>query len=71
MRSGRLAALKFSNAGQVCVSPNRFYVQTKHLDRFMARCIDKAGKIKVGPGLEPDTKAFDGYLDTKFVTQMD
>jgi succinate-semialdehyde dehydrogenase/glutarate-semialdehyde dehydrogenase len=51
-----LAALKFSNAGQVCVSPNRFYVQTKHFDRFMARFIDKAGKIKVGPGLEPDTK---------------
>jgi succinate-semialdehyde dehydrogenase/glutarate-semialdehyde dehydrogenase len=51
-----LAALKFSNAGQVCVSPNRFYVQTKFFDRFMARFIDKAGKIKVGPGIEPDTR---------------
>jgi succinate-semialdehyde dehydrogenase/glutarate-semialdehyde dehydrogenase len=51
-----LAALKFANAGQVCVSPNRFYVQAKFFDRFMARFIDKAGKIKVGSGLEPDTK---------------
>ncbi len=51
-----LAALKFTNAGQVCVSPNRFYVQAKLFDRFMARFIDKAGRIKVGPGLEPDTK---------------
>jgi succinate-semialdehyde dehydrogenase/glutarate-semialdehyde dehydrogenase len=51
-----LAALKFANAGQVCVSPNRFYVQAKFFDRFMARFIDKVGKIKVGSGLEPDTK---------------
>ena len=51
-----LAGLKFANAGQVCVSPNRFYVQTRFFDRFMARFIEKAGKIKVGPGLEPDTK---------------
>jgi len=51
-----LAGLKFANAGQVCVSPNRFYVQAKFFDRFMARFIDKAGKIKVGSGLEPDTK---------------
>src|SRR6202140_5280529 len=51
-----LAGLKFANAGQVCVSPNRFYVQARFFDRFMARVIEKAGKIKVGPGLEPDTR---------------
>ena len=51
-----LAGLKFANAGQVCVSPNRFYVQAKSFDRFMARFIDKAGKIKVGPGIDPDTR---------------
>jgi len=40
-----LAGLKFANAGQVCVSPNRFYVQARFFDRFMARFIEKAGKI--------------------------
>jgi succinate-semialdehyde dehydrogenase/glutarate-semialdehyde dehydrogenase len=51
-----LSALKFSNAGQVCVSPNRFYVNHKIYDTFMARFIDRTKAIKVGSGLEPDTK---------------
>ena len=51
-----LALLKFANAGQVCVSPNRFYVQDRQFDRFMARFLDKAGRIKVGPGLEEGTQ---------------
>jgi succinate-semialdehyde dehydrogenase / glutarate-semialdehyde dehydrogenase len=51
-----LATLKFSNAGQVCVSPNRFYVHEKAFDRFMARFIENTRKIKVGSGLEADTK---------------
>jgi succinate-semialdehyde dehydrogenase/glutarate-semialdehyde dehydrogenase len=50
-----LAGLKYSNAGQVCVSPNRFYVHAKIYDRFLARFIERTKKIKVGPGLEPDT----------------
>jgi succinate-semialdehyde dehydrogenase / glutarate-semialdehyde dehydrogenase len=51
-----LSTLKFSNAGQVCVSPNRFYVHEKAFDRFMARFIEAAKKIKVGSGLEADTR---------------
>ncbi|MCC6195074.1 MAG: NAD-dependent succinate-semialdehyde dehydrogenase [Burkholderiales bacterium] len=51
-----MSALKFSNAGQVCVSPNRFYVSDKVYDAFMARLIDRAKAIKVGPGLDPETK---------------
>jgi len=51
-----MAGSKFRNAGQVCVSPTRFYVQEKAYDRFMARFLDKVGKIKVGPGLEAATK---------------
>jgi succinate-semialdehyde dehydrogenase/glutarate-semialdehyde dehydrogenase len=51
-----LSALKYSNAGQVCVSPNRFYVNHKVYDTFMARFIDRTKAIKVGSGLEPDTK---------------
>ena len=51
-----MAASKFRNAGQVCVSPTRFYVQEKAYDRFVARFLDKVSKLKVGPGLEPETK---------------
>jgi succinate-semialdehyde dehydrogenase / glutarate-semialdehyde dehydrogenase len=51
-----LSTLKFSNAGQVCVSPNRLYVHEKAFDRFMARFIEATRKIKVGSGLEADTK---------------
>ncbi len=51
-----LSTLKFTNAGQVCVSPNRFYVHEKAFDRFMARFIESAKKIKVGSGLDADTR---------------
>ena len=51
-----MAGAKFRNAGQVCVSPTRFYVQEKAYDRFVARLLDKVSKVKVGPGLEADTK---------------
>ena len=37
-------------------SPTRFYVQEQAYERFVARFLDKVAKIKVGPGLEPDTK---------------
>jgi len=50
-----LSGLKFANAGQVCVSPNRFYVHEKVYDRFVARFVDKTKKIKVGSGLLPET----------------
>ena len=51
-----MASSKFRNAGQVCVSPTRFYVQEKAYDRFVSRFLDKISKMKVGPGLEADTK---------------
>jgi succinate-semialdehyde dehydrogenase/glutarate-semialdehyde dehydrogenase len=51
-----LSALKFSNAGQVCVSPTRFYVHAKAYDKFIARFIERTRGIKVGSGLEADTK---------------
>lgn len=51
-----LSTLKFTNAGQVCVSPNRMYVHAKAFDRFMARFIEATKKIKVGSGLEADTR---------------
>jgi succinate-semialdehyde dehydrogenase/glutarate-semialdehyde dehydrogenase len=46
-----LAASKYRNAGQVCVSPTRFYVQEGLFDRFVARFAERARQIKVGDGL--------------------
>jgi succinate-semialdehyde dehydrogenase/glutarate-semialdehyde dehydrogenase len=51
-----MASAKFRNAGQVCVSPTRFYVQEKVYDRFVQRFLDKVSKLNVGPGLEEGTK---------------
>ncbi|MFZ9465857.1 MAG: NAD-dependent succinate-semialdehyde dehydrogenase [Burkholderiaceae bacterium] len=51
-----LVAFKFRNAGQVCVSPTRFYIQQQAYDRFVARFIEKTKAVKVGDGLAADTK---------------
>jgi succinate-semialdehyde dehydrogenase/glutarate-semialdehyde dehydrogenase len=51
-----LVGFKFRNAGQVCVSPTRFYIQEKVYDRFVARFIEKTNALKVGDGLAADTK---------------
>jgi len=50
-----LAKLKIRNAGQVCVSPSRFYVQSKVYDRFAAKFIETLKSINVGNGLEKTT----------------
>ena len=47
-----IAAFKYRNAGQVCISPTRFYVQEPVYDRFLARFAEYAKSIKLGDGLE-------------------
>ena len=47
------ARAKFRNAGQVCVSPTRFYVHEKVFDAFAEKFSAVAKSLKVGPGLEP------------------
>ena len=47
---------KFRNAGQVCVSPTRFYVQSGIYDAFLKGFAERTQKLKVGSGLDPDTK---------------
>jgi succinate-semialdehyde dehydrogenase/glutarate-semialdehyde dehydrogenase len=47
-----LAAQKVRNAGQVCISPTRFYVQEKVHDRFLAKFVDTMTQTRVGPGFE-------------------
>jgi acyl-CoA reductase-like NAD-dependent aldehyde dehydrogenase len=48
-----LAPFKFRNAGQVCISPTRFYVQEGAYDKFVARFLSKVEAIKVGAGSDP------------------
>jgi succinate-semialdehyde dehydrogenase / glutarate-semialdehyde dehydrogenase len=47
-----IAAFKYRNAGQVCISPTRFYVQEPVYDRFVKRFTEYAHAIKLGDGLE-------------------
>ena len=47
-----IAAFKFRNAGQVCISPTRFYVQEPVYNKFLARFTEYAKSIKMGDGLE-------------------
>jgi succinate-semialdehyde dehydrogenase/glutarate-semialdehyde dehydrogenase len=50
-----LAAGKFRNAGQVCVSPTRFLVQEKVYDQFVDKFTALAKAVKVGDGMDPGT----------------
>jgi succinate-semialdehyde dehydrogenase/glutarate-semialdehyde dehydrogenase len=47
---------KFRNAGQVCVSPTRFYVQQGIYDRFVEGFAARAGKVQTGHGLDGETQ---------------
>ncbi len=50
-----IAAFKYRNAGQVCISPTRFYVQEGVYDRFLKRFTEYADNVKLGDGLEQGT----------------
>ena len=50
-----IAAFKYRNAGQVCISPTRFYVQEKGYNKFVARFTEYAKGLKLGDGLEKTT----------------
>ncbi|EHL97204.1 aldehyde dehydrogenase family protein [Acetobacteraceae bacterium AT-5844] len=54
--SKTIAASKFRNAGQVCVSPTRFLVQEKVFDQFVETFTTYAKSVKVGNGLEQGTQ---------------
>jgi succinate-semialdehyde dehydrogenase/glutarate-semialdehyde dehydrogenase len=51
-----LGANKFRNAGQVCVAPTRFLVHEKVYPEFVERFTAYARNLKVGNGLDADTK---------------
>jgi succinate-semialdehyde dehydrogenase/glutarate-semialdehyde dehydrogenase len=47
---------KYRNAGQVCVSPTRWYVDETHHDAFCRRFAAAADALAVGDGLDPATR---------------
>ncbi|HLR12792.1 MAG TPA: aldehyde dehydrogenase family protein, partial [Burkholderiaceae bacterium] len=51
----QLARFKIRNAGQVCVSPTRFYIHDKVYDAFLETFVNTLKAVKVGDGLEPET----------------
>ena len=50
------AAGKFRNAGQVCISPTRFFVQEGVYRKFVSRFVDVAKGLRLGDGLEQGTQ---------------
>ena len=49
-------AAKFRNNGQVCISPNRFYIQESKKDDFVNLFIEKTKKLKIGNGMDEGTQ---------------
>jgi len=47
---------KFRNNGQVCISPNRFYIQESKKDEFVTKFIERAKKLKIGNGMDSDVQ---------------
>jgi len=51
-----IGPFKFRNAGQVCISPTRFYVHEAVHDKFLAGFLEYTKSLKIGDGLAADTK---------------
>ena len=56
-------AAKFRNNGQVCISPNRFYIHEKKKEEFIKLFVEKTKKLKIGNGMDPNVQL--GPLTTK------
>jgi betaine-aldehyde dehydrogenase len=46
----------FANAGQVCSAGSRLVVERSLRDRFVERLVERAQKIRVGDGFDPQTE---------------
>jgi acyl-CoA reductase-like NAD-dependent aldehyde dehydrogenase len=49
-------AARFRNAGQVCVSPQRFFVPRARLAAFEEVVVEETRRLPVGSGLHPETR---------------
>ena len=56
-------AAKFRNNGQVCISPNRFYIHESKKEEFTKKLLNKIKKLKIGNGMEKNITL--GPLTTK------
>src|SRR5215475_497715 len=46
----------FNNSGQVCAAGSRLYAHASVFDRLIEGVAQEAGKLKIGPGLDPGTQ---------------
>jgi succinate-semialdehyde dehydrogenase / glutarate-semialdehyde dehydrogenase len=51
-----MAANKYRNAGQVCVSPTRFLVEEPVFEKFRDGFVERAKAVTVGNGMDKDTQ---------------
>lgn len=51
----KAVAWKYRNCGQVCVSPQRFYIHESIADAFAELVAEKSKTLKLGSGLETET----------------
>lgn len=49
-----LVSAKLRNSGQVCISPNRIFVQDAIYDEFVDKLAAAVGKIRVDQGMQPE-----------------
>ncbi|CAN7590480.1 NAD-dependent succinate-semialdehyde dehydrogenase [Pararhizobium sp. LjRoot238] len=47
---------KFANAGQVCVTPDRFFVHERLHDQFVDGLVSRTKALKLGDGLDPSVQ---------------
>ncbi len=45
----------YTNCGQVCLSVERLFVEASISDAFVARCVEKTKKLRLGSGSDPAT----------------
>jgi acyl-CoA reductase-like NAD-dependent aldehyde dehydrogenase len=45
----------YTNCGQVCLSVERLFVEQSAAERFIALCVEKTRKLRLGPGNDPQT----------------
>ncbi|CCO49039.1 putative Aldehyde dehydrogenase [Vibrio nigripulchritudo SOn1] len=49
-----VCAVKFGNCGQICVTPNRVFVQKSVAKEFAHKVVERAKAVKVGFGIQSD-----------------
>ncbi len=45
----------YTNCGQVCLSVERLFVERSVEEKFLALCVEKTKKLRLGPGCDPAT----------------